>query len=174
MADGHCAMVEDLFRNDGGQRHDEDGPAWNGAVVVTDAFDGVDGHAQRRDAEEDADEQRNQSFDTLMAVRMVAVGRSGPETDTDEHGDIRREIGQAVDTVGDTGLTVCEKTDGEFAGGKQDVDEHPPESDSTDGIHKAISWKTLMLLRHVFLDDEDAVDVDFADLRFGSGRRAEP
>ena len=73
-----------------------------------------------------------------MAVRMVAVGGSGPETDADEHGDIRREIGQAVDTVGNTGLTVCEKTDDEFTGGEKDVDEHPPEGDSTNGIHKAV------------------------------------
>ena len=175
VADGHCAVVEDLLRNNGGQRHDKDRPARHGAVFyLTDAFDGVDGHAERCDAEEDTDEQSDQRFDSLMAVRVVAVRRGGPETDANEHGDIRREIGQTVDGVGDTGLAVGEKTDGKFACGKQDVDKHAPEGDSTNWIHKAVLRKNLMLLRHVFLDDEDAVDVDFADLRFGSGRRAEP
>ena len=70
VADGDRAVVEDLLRNDGGQRHEEDRPAGHGSVFGSaDAFDGVDGHAQRRDAEEDADEQRDEGFDALMAMQ---------------------------------------------------------------------------------------------------------
>ena len=42
IADRHCAMVEDLLRNDGEQRHDEDRPAGHVAFFrLADAFDGV-------------------------------------------------------------------------------------------------------------------------------------
>jgi hypothetical protein len=98
---------------------------------VAQATDRLCTHAHRNRADGETYHHRDQGLDAPMAVRMVLVGRRRPVPHPEDHGDVGDRIGEAVESIGEHGLTVADDACRRLGRGEYEVAEQTDPPDTT-------------------------------------------
>ena len=154
-ADADRGPVEPFLDRDG----DERGPEGNGAgrgkgFAAKGVEDGVERGGTGLESDErerGADEEGDERGVLAVAVSVVGVGRTRGEAESEQHREVRDEIGERVQRVRDKRLAASEDANGEFRHHEHEVDADGKPRDADAGLEGRGHLNHHLTMKTVFL-----------------------